>query len=195
MHCQQQSPKTEWDRLVVNGESFTLENLHNLPADIKLEDLYTKTEEGVTFFFRKRSPLSNHHHAPFEVDGKPYCSSEQYYFAEMSRQCRDKGAFEAVMGTTDPLEMMSAGRGIRKQTNKWMGNRVSVMEKGVREKVLQNPHVRACLLNTKNSKIAEASPNDIFFGIGHGMNDEDRFENWGQNHMGSILEKIRSELS
>jgi hypothetical protein len=184
------------DRLIINGESFTTETLDKLPDDIDISVLYTKTENNVTYFFRKRSPLSNHHPAPFRLDDVDYTSSEQYYFAEMERRCSDEGALATVMGSDDPTVQMNAGRGIRVKTKAWESHRLKAMKDGVRQKVLQNEYIRQFLKDTGDSTIAECSPNDDYFGIGLGMNDEKRKNNnkWGHNHMGVLLESIRSEL-
>ena len=55
------------DRLMVNGRGYTSETLNTLPEDIDIQPLYTKLENGITFFFRWRSPLSNHHPAQFTL--------------------------------------------------------------------------------------------------------------------------------
>jgi hypothetical protein len=184
------------DRLMVNGRGYTSETMHTLPEDIDIQPLYTKLENGVTFFYRWRSPLSNHYPAQFTLGEHEYSSSEQYYFAEMARTCKDDGVLGRVMGTDDPALQKSASKSIRFVTEAWKQKRIPTMKAGVRQKVLQNRSVRDFLRETGDSTLAEASPGDDFWGLGLGMNDSRRSDNtkWGQNELGQILEQIRSEL-
>jgi ribA/ribD-fused uncharacterized protein len=115
----------------------------------------------------------------------------------MARKCSDDGALATVMGSDDPAVQKNAGRGIRVKTKAWESHRLKAMKDGVRQKILQNAHIRQYLKDTGDSTLVECSPNDDYFGIGLGMNNEDRKDTkkWpGKNHMGVILESIRSEL-
>jgi hypothetical protein len=184
------------DRLMVNGRGYTSETLNTLPEDIDIQPLCTKLENGITFFFRWRSPLSNHHPAQFTLGTHEYSSVEQYYFAEMARTCKDDSVLARVMGTSDPAEQKTASKSIRFVSDAWKQKRISTMKEGVRQKVLQNRSVRDFLRETGDSTIAEASAGDDFWGIGLGMNDWRRGDTtkWSQNELGLILEQIRSEL-
>ena len=188
------------DRLILNGVAYTTENLNQLPDDINLNELYTKKEGEVIYFFRKRSPLSNHHPSPFEIDGIMYTGVEQYYFAEMARKCHDENVLASVMESSDPADQKDASKGIRKKTTfykAWEGKRIAVMTEGVRQKFLQNPELAEYLRGTAGHTLAEASANDSFWGLGLGMKDDRRLDSikWGHNNLGLILERIRLEVS
>ena len=185
------------DRLIVDGKPYTSETLHTLPEDINFQELYTKKEGDVCYFYRWRSPLSNHYPANFNLDKVDYSSAEQYYFAQMAIECHDDGALGTIMDTKDPVKQKEAGKAIRRVPKTWTDKRIDVMKKGVRAKVLQNVTVREFLKSTQQLKLAEASPGDGYWGIKMGMNHPNRKNQkaWGHNNLGLILEEIRQELN
>ena len=73
------------DKLLVNGTTFTKNTLPNLPSDIKPERLFTKTQNNITGFYRKWSPLSNHYRSQQTVHNIQYNCNEQYYFHEKAK--------------------------------------------------------------------------------------------------------------
>lgn len=74
-----------------------------------------------------------------------------------------------------------------KQNQNWDSIKVDVMEELLRLKLEQNPYVKKKLLQTKDYTICEDSPKDAFWGIGQNRD--------GQNQLGKLWMKLRSELS
>eukprot|EP01114_Cavostelium_apophysatum_P002587 TRINITY_DN12298_c0_g1_i1.p1 TRINITY_DN12298_c0_g1~~TRINITY_DN12298_c0_g1_i1.p1 ORF type:complete len:232 (-),score=35.48 TRINITY_DN12298_c0_g1_i1:184-879(-) len=62
---------------------------------------------------------------------------------------------------------------------------LDLMRKVLRLKFNADPHCRKILLSTGNSTLVEANPSDDFWACGRGN---------GLNHLGKLLEEIRSEL-
>ena len=151
------------------------------------------------YILQPKLALSNHHPSPFEIDGVTYSGVEQFYFAQMATKCHDEKVLAAVMDTSDPALQKDASKQIRKKTTyftAWLGLRIPTMKEGVRQKFLQNPHLADFLKQTGDSTLAEAAPNDSFWGIGLGMSNNKRSDNtkWGHNNLGLVLEQIRAEL-
>jgi hypothetical protein len=184
------------DKLIIEGESYSVDTLNTLPDDIDITTTHTRIEDGVAYFFRKRSPLSNHHPAPFVKDKIEYSCSEQYYFSEMARLCSDDKARRNIMGNPDPAFQKSESHKIRKKTKLWLEKEHETMTEAVRAKVLQNPHVKAFLIKTDDCMIAECNPRDSKWGIGKSLTDDKKSDQdaWGSNLLGQILMKIRSEV-
>ena len=67
----------EEDTLVIRGNHYTVNNLHQLPTEINGFEATTKKGVGVTCFFGELNPLSNFHPVKVEHDGYIYHSSEQ----------------------------------------------------------------------------------------------------------------------
>ncbi len=64
-------------------------------------------------------------------------------------------------------------------------------------KYYQNETRKRSLLKTNDKVIAEASPSDTFFGVGHGLRDTDlwRPSAWrGRNVLGQMLALVRNQL-
>jgi ribA/ribD-fused uncharacterized protein len=185
------------DRLIINGEVFTVDNLEKLPDDIDITPTHTKTENGVTYFFRKRSPLSNHHPAPFTIDKITYSCSEQYYYSEMARLCSDDKARKSIMANPDPAVQKDESKKIRKKTKAWIEKEMETMTVAVRTKVDQNQHVKDFLIKTEQTTIAECNARDSKWGIGKSLTDEARHDrdDWGSNQLGEILMLIRREVT
>jgi hypothetical protein len=64
--------------------------------------------------------------------------------------------------------------------------KIQLMEKLLRAKLEQHPHVRNKLLRTRGHTIAEDSPDNDFWGIGANRN--------GKNIMGKLWMKLRDEI-
>ena len=185
------------DRLIIDGEVYTCDTIDKIPKEvIDITPLHTKFEDGVTYFFRKRSPLSNHHPAPFTLDKIQYSCSEQYYYSEMARLCSDTRARKNIMANPDPAVQKNEARKIRKKTTTWLAKEEETMKEAVRAKVLQNPHVKEFLLSTNQSTIAECNPRDSKWGIGKSLTDDSRAnqDDWGKNRLGQIWMQIRDEV-
>ncbi len=71
------------------------------------------------------------------------------------------------------------------------------METGLLAKIHQNPKVKEALQKTGQKLIAEASPIDLFWGMGCGLRSTDlsKKNSWkGQNQMGKLWMKLRDDL-
>ena len=182
------------DRLMINGRGYTTDTLHTLPDDINIQPLYTKCEDGVTFFYRHRSPLSNHYLAKFTLEGVEYNCSEQYYFAQRAEDMGDDVIHGKVMAMTNPKEMLRHGR---KAQNKKSINveeaEVKIMKRGVRETFDQNPALKDFLMSTNKTKIGESSPSNKKWGTGFYIGHKDCFNTnlWAENLLGEIIEQQR----
>ena len=67
----------EEDSLVIRGKHYTVNNLHQLPAEINGFEATTKKEDGITCFFGELNPMSNFHPVKINHDGHIYHNSEQ----------------------------------------------------------------------------------------------------------------------
>jgi ribA/ribD-fused uncharacterized protein len=68
----------------------------------------------------------------------------------------------------------------------WTEIRLEIMEKIVRAKFWQNPHLARKLVATGDQKLVEGNRwNDTFWGVCRGV---------GENHLGKILMRVREEL-
>ena len=188
------------DKLFLNKQMYTIETLHRLPENFKLQKTSLQVENSTVFFYNRSSPLSNFFPAPVNIDGVRYICSEQYYQCRKAETLGDEGAALKIMAADDPLTCKRLGdQATRTQEThkKWEAEKVKTMEKANLHKFQQNPHLKAVLLSTGDMLLAEASPKDTFWGIGVPIKDKrkaDRKQWQGQNHLGEVLMKVRGHL-
>ena len=60
--------KLDGDHLVIHGKCFSLENLHNLPKELDVFKITSKSNSNTRGFFGELNPLSNFHPCNFEVN-------------------------------------------------------------------------------------------------------------------------------
>lgn len=188
------------DRLIINGKQYTVDNTHRLPNELKLENVSTKQKDGITAFFTKHSPLSNHHQAEQEIEGAKYTSNEQYYMQQKAYTFGDPTTAEKIMREADP----KIQKGMCKKYDKldqtaWNNKKLDTMRTGLRAKFTQNPHLTNFLIKTGTTNILECNRADKFWGIGMAMNNPDIWvrNSWtgkAKNHLGRLLMDLRTEL-
>lgn len=138
------------------------------------------------------------------IDGLDWPSVEHYYQAAKfdSPEMR-----ELIRAAETPFAAKQIARGRKWRTNKatgaaidnaatlgldklfrrtWDDERNAVMLKAVRKKFEQNAHLATRLKSTGERPLQEASPYDAYWGIGK--------RGTGENHLGRILQIVRSEL-
>ena len=103
----------EEDTLVIRGKHYTVNNLHQLPAEINGFEATTKKGEGVTYFFGELNPMSNFHSVKIEHDGHIYHSSEQLIQHKKSQLFGDRVAEAQILSTTNALECKNEAQNIR----------------------------------------------------------------------------------
>ena len=135
--------------------------------------------------------------APFTIGHTTYCCTEQRYFAAKADYLGDEDRVTAIMQEREPQKILSEGKKIVATNKKnWADVEVKEMTDANRAKFLQNAGVRAALLATQDTALAEASQFDGHWGIGMKMGHENLENNtkWGTNLFGGVLELLRSEF-
>jgi ribA/ribD-fused uncharacterized protein len=185
------------DRLIVNSQVFTIDNLSTLPDSLNLKQVLHTDKENVLFSSRS-SPLSNFYPARFMKNGLVYRSSEHYYQESKAMVNNDLDAAEEIRMMTDSVDMYRRGQTVKVNTDIWTdGKRLAVMEEALTLKFSQNKHLREVLLSTNDSNIWEARSQDTFFGAGASPSDLKRscYQSVpGANHLGKLLMKVRDNF-
>ena len=186
------------DKLTIDGQKFTVENLADLPSELRPERLAHKQIENFTFFFSEATPLSNFHPSVFTVDGNTYKNGESYIQATKARMFGDQPTLNRIMLAKTPGEAKSLGARVQGFSKDIWSKEVPVIAfKCVEAKFQQNPTLRKCLLETGGTSLAEANPYDDLWGIGYGLHDPlltNRQAPWGKNELGKALMRFRSSF-
>lgn len=141
---------------------------------------------------------SQWHPAQFEIGGVYYNCCEQYMMHQKALTFGDFGTAELIMKTNDPSEQKKLGRqvaGFNKDV--WDKVCIGIVYEGNLAKFSQNPNLKTQLLATGDKVIVEASPYDVVWGIGMGVEQSgiDNPAQWrGLNLLGWSIMLVRNTL-
>jgi N-glycosidase YbiA len=132
-------------------------------------------------FFNEYRWLSNFHMIPIEYEGITYPSTEHAYQAAKTLDQADRRAIAALKY---PGAAKKAGYKVKLRED-WESIKLRVMEEVIAVK-FQDRHLRQKLLDTGNKELVESNNwGDKYWGSCNGV---------GENHLGKILMKIRSNI-
>ena len=110
--------RLEGNQLVIDGKRYTKDQLDQLPRNLDIMKVTTKTNEKSVGFFGELCPLSNFHPSPFTFNGINYHSSEQLIQHMKSKFCRDKQSERSILVAKPPLECKKLSRDSQLQLQK-----------------------------------------------------------------------------
>jgi len=125
-----------------------------------------------------------------------FSSSEKYYMAAKAAFAQNQSFFLDIMETNDPSTAKEHGSSFRVPIN-WERVRVGVMEYACYLKFSQNHNIGQALLDTGDTELVEAAPNDNVWGIGMSENQAQNVDPsfWpGTNLLGKVLMRVRNHL-
>ena len=96
--------RLEDDKVVINGWKYGTDNLHQLPSEIDVFEITSKSDTDCVGLFGALNPLSNFYKSEFTVEGIKYISSEQYIQAQKALLFKDQASYNKIMGATKSLE-------------------------------------------------------------------------------------------
>ena len=186
------------DKLMINSQSYNVDNLHQLPEVLQPANLAIREEGEHLFFFSEANPLSNFYPISFTIERVLYTCSEQYIQSRKAIQCGDTGTAASIMEASSPYIMKSLGSKIRNfHKDRWIEYAPEVAMEALKAKFSQNQSIRAYLLNTGSKTLVEAAPKDMLWGIGCSLRDPgimQKKEDWGRNLQGKVLMEVRLSL-
>ena len=142
--------------------------------------------------------LSNWYPSRFTVGDQEYSSMEQYMMYQKAVLFHDTETAGQIMRTDDVAEIKNAGRNVSGYDDHiWNGMRQIVVYEGLLAKFAQNEDLKAKLIATGDSILAECAVKDLIWGIGLSMTDPARndVEKWkGRNLLGYALMLTREKL-
>lgn len=176
-----------------------------------IEQLLKEIAEGKKheyLFFWKNTPsedgtiiktcLSQWWHEGFVVEGKTYATAEHWMMAEKARLFKDEEMEKAILADDSPAAAQKFGRQVKGFDKEiWIQNRFEIVKQGSIHKFSYNEALKTFLLNTQETVLVEASPQDKIWGIGMDEQHENATnpEKWeGLNLLGFALMEAREEL-
>ena len=142
--------------------------------------------------------LSNWYLSRFTVGDVTYSSLEQFMMYQKAVCFGDSDIAAQILETDNVGKIKALGRLVAGyDDHHWNGIRQIVVYQGLMAKFSQNEELKALLLQTGKSLLAECAVQDRIWGIGLSMKDPDRLERekWkGQNLLGYALMMVRESL-
>ncbi len=188
-----------YDKLILEGKAYTVDNVDELPAMLHPSELATKRSDSHTGFFTGASPLSNFYRCTFEDDdGMRWSSVEQYYQFHKCTHHGERQKAQQILQTDVPNKCLSIAKQVKITDEKiWEDRAKEIMFEGCLLKFSQSNFLKQFLLKTEDTVLVEANPRDKFWAVGLGIQDPDLFNptKWkGQNILGKTLRKVRDKL-
>lgn len=188
------------DKLIINGVQYTVSpvnNLCELPLEIKPSDTCEKKNETTIAFFGPHSVFSNFHPAAFTDNHVRYSCSEQMIQAEKAALFGDKTTLQRIMKEKDPYKIKGLGtrvKGFKREV--WVDECRSIAVRAVKAKFHQNVNLGKLLRCMGSALIVEASK-DRMWGTGVHLRDRNALarDHWfGNGMMSEILSEVRKSL-
>ena len=185
------------DKLVIDGKTFTVDTMANLPAHLQPEKTAIVESDDSVVFFTKHAVFSNLHPMPIAVDGQSFVCNEQYFQYTKAVHFGDMDIADLIRKENNPYEMINLAKKIKNYKHPvWVNRAEKVLSKANQAKYSQNKSARETLIATGQKTLGEASSN-MFYGTGVNLLAKDPTDcsKWkGKNIMGQILTEIRSSL-
>lgn len=134
-----------------------------------------------------------------EPGGQAYICCEQYMMHKKALLFGDQETARAILEEKNPADQQRLGRQVRNyDLHIWNRNKFGIVWYGNFLKFSQHPDLRKRLLETNEKILAEASPEDLVWGVGFAA-DDDRIlnqEHWrGGNLLGQVLMSVRAAVA
>ena len=136
--------------------------------------------------------FSNFYNAPFslKINQKQitFPTVEHYFHYQKALLFNDKNAQQAILNTTDPLQVKRIGRTVKNFNHEqWESVAPKHIANGMYLKFTQNPTLKKQLLDTKDATLEEVNPYDNKYSVGKDGN--------GQNITGKCLMQVRDLIA
>ena len=158
--------------LIIKGVSYTVEDLHKLPPELKGERICSKSDLNTYGFFGHLHPFSNFHQVPFTYQGHTYHSSEQMIQHLKAVHFDADDIATRIMSTSTALECKNLAREIPNYNpDGWNSIAQEMCKEGIKAKFMQNPFLQSVLLSTGKRVLAECCL-DQTWGTGVPLQDD-----------------------
>ena len=177
------------DKLIINGISYGIDNIHTLPLELAAYKAAEKLNETHLVFAGELSPYSNLHKSPFTINGQEFHSSEQWIQYQKALAFGDSYTANLILQTESALDCKRLSYKIRVDIEKWRNEGYDLCFDGVREKFVQNPPLLALLQSTTPKILAEATL-DRLWGTGIALRDTNALNTGKWNSTGWLSKML-----
>ena len=159
------------DKLIINGISYGIDDIHTLPPELAAYKAAEKLNETHLVFAGELSPYSNLHKSPFTINGQEFHSSEQWIQYQKALSFGDSYTANLILQSDSALDCKRLSYQIKGvDIEKWHNEGYDLCFDGVREKFVQNLPLLVLLKSTVPKILAEATL-DRLWGTGITLRD------------------------
>ena len=150
--------KLQGDKLVINGNYYSVNDLSHLPPDLAAYKAAQYTDNNLLVFRGELSPYSNFHSAPFVDDNQHYTTSEHFIQYQEAMFFGDTFTANAILNSSTPYKTKRLSYQINGiHPGEWKDNAHDICFKGIVRRnltmhcsvtpfVIRQPICRPCLL-------------------------------------------------
>ena len=187
------------DVLIIDSIRYTVDNIHDLPADLTPRQFSEKSNGKYLIFggmVSEFSPYSNWYPCSMEYGDCEFRNLEQAYQYCKAVHCNDTASALKLRYTTDPRAAKELGSRVSGlDGTDWETKKTDVMMMLAKIK-FTNPEMKSELLKTGNMELVEAGP-DRYYASGLAFTSKDSYmpNKWtGKNKLGVILCDVRKHI-
>ena len=178
------------DKLIINGISYGIDDIHTLPPELAAYKAAEKSNETHLVFAGELSPYSNLHKSPFTINGQEFHSSEQWIQYQKALAFGDSYTANLILQSDSALDCKQLSYKIKGvDIEKWRNEGYDLCFDGVREKFVQNPPLLALLKSTMPKILAEATL-DRLWGTGITLRDTNALNTGKWNSTGWLSKML-----
>ena len=198
------------DKLIYNGKSYTVKDLHTLPSPINPKTLSQMENDnyvciggvsscfnGISNFYVRNFKLDSVMFNGIKHDECMYNSVEQGFHHIKAKHFRDEKTAEMLLSEEDPGKQKQLSKSIANFSNiTWDKIKDDVMKCLIMSKFSQHADLKQLLLDTGTKCVLEANHNDQYWstGLAIGRDNFDRRKWKGTNKLGLLLDGVKTEL-
>ena len=186
------------DKLVVEGITYTVENLASLPERLQPGAISTKRTKKHVLFYGRHSKYSNFHPCSIRDNGLLYNCAEQMYQHKKATEIGDVHSARKIMAASNPRDQKRLGDKVKPPSVSWIAeNGERLMKETLMAKFKQNDSLKQDLLSTCGLCFVECNPYDTYWSCGMKLSDSaGNPSNWtGENKLGLCLDETRRALA
>ena len=181
------------EQIIISGLKFTYETLQNLPEQISLERVFTRSDDQYVYFQSEFSPHSSFAKVKFTHKGNPHTSAEQAFCYQKAKGNNMPDLAKSILDTEDPRKCKSMAAVIT-TTPQWLNQEKDEMAQIVAVKY-QVPVFRKKMLDTGTKRFVECTKDKKWGADATLCSKAIKDKTWhGKNQLGKILDDEKARI-
>ena len=181
------------EQIIISGLKYTYDTLQNLPEQISLERVFTRSDDQYIYFQSEFSPYSSFAKVKFTYKGIPHTSAEQAFCYQKAKGNDFPDLAKSILVTEDPRKCKSMAAVIT-TTPQWLNQEKEEMAQIVTAKY-QVPIFRKKMLDTGTKRFVECTKDKKWGADATLRSKAIKDKTWhGKNQLGKILDDEKARI-